>query len=191
METKPIRRVWKDRLLRCCRARRRTTFSDIRVLEEELQARASFPFSFNSIPNKVTWPYMQQWHLDVQHELRGHTVMTVSYVGSKGTHLGRQIDLNQLLPVSASQNPYKPGEPIGGVIDPNTATPTHDDCGTMTIPSGVAVTGQAAINLSEPVAMTRIPFAHITGFPLLRHCRVRHPPATTRSKLPHVRVLED
>ena len=29
---------------------------------------------------------MQQWHLDVQHELPDHTVVTVSYVGSKGTH---------------------------------------------------------------------------------------------------------
>ena len=31
----------------------------------------SFPASFYSIPNKVVWPYMQQWHLDVQHELPG------------------------------------------------------------------------------------------------------------------------
>ena len=123
----------------------------------------SFPFSFTSIPNKVTWPYMQQWHFDVQHELPGHTVMTVSYVGSKGTHLGRQIDLNQLLPVSASQNPYKPGEPIGGVIDPNTATPTHDDCGTMTTPSGVAVTGQAAINLGVACGGDPNPFRPYYG----------------------------
>ena len=29
-----------------------------------------------SIPNKAVWPYVQQWHLDVQHEIlqeyRGH-----------------------------------------------------------------------------------------------------------------------
>ncbi len=46
---------------------------------------------------------MQQWHFDVQHELPGHTVLTVSYVGSKGTHLNRQRDLNQLLPVLESK----------------------------------------------------------------------------------------
>ena len=57
---------------------------------------------------------MQQWHLDVQHELPDHTVVTVSYVGSKGTKLGRQRDLNQLLPLSASDNPYQPGQAIGG-----------------------------------------------------------------------------
>ncbi len=107
----------------------------------------SFPFSFYSIPNKAIWPYMQQWHLDIQHELPSHTVVTMSYVGSKGTHLGLQRDLNQLFPVSASQNPYQPGEPIGGGFDAN-GNPIHDDCGTMTTPSGVAITGQAAINLS-------------------------------------------
>ena len=107
----------------------------------------SFPFSFYSIPTKAIWPYMQQWHLDIQHELPSHTVVTISYVGSKGTHLGLQRDLNQLYPVSPSQNPYKPGEPIGGGFDAN-GNPLHDDCGTMTTPTGVAVTGQAAINLS-------------------------------------------
>jgi hypothetical protein len=107
----------------------------------------SFPFSFYSIPNKAIWPYMQQWHLDIQHELPSHTVVTMSYVGSKGTHLGLQRDLNQLFPVSASQNPYKVGESIGGGFDAN-GNPVHDDCGTMTTPSGVAITGQAAVNLS-------------------------------------------
>jgi hypothetical protein len=73
-------------------------------------APPAFPLSFTSIPKQVVWPYMQQWHLDVQHELPSHMVVTTSYVGSKGTHLGRQRDLNQLLPVS--QTPYAPGEAI-------------------------------------------------------------------------------
>ncbi len=123
----------------------------------------SFPFSFLSIPNQVTWPYMQQWHFDIQHELPGHTVMTVSYVGSKGTHLARQLDLNQLYPVSASQNPYKPGEPIGGAINPSTGQPSHDDCGTMTTPSGVAITGQAAINLAVACGADPNPFRPYYG----------------------------
>ena len=106
----------------------------------------SFPFGFISIPTKITWPYMQQWHFDVQHDLMHNTVLTVSYVGTKGTHLGRQTDLNQIRPVAAADNPYKPGEPIGGGFDAN-GDPLHDDCGTMTTPSGVAITGQAAINL--------------------------------------------
>ena len=34
------------------------------------------PLSFVSIPSKATWPYMQQWHLDVQHDLGKNTVAT-------------------------------------------------------------------------------------------------------------------
>ena len=84
--------------------------------------------SFYSIPNKAIWPYMQQWHLDVQHEFAGHSVMTVSYVGSKGTHLGLVRNLNQLFPVSPSQNPYGPGQPI-----------TATDCGAITVDPTTAI----------------------------------------------------
>jgi Carboxypeptidase regulatory-like domain/TonB-dependent Receptor Plug Domain len=89
----------------------------------------AFPSTFLSIPNKAIWPYMQQWHLDIQRELSGHSVVTVSYVGSKGTHLGLQRDLNQMYPVAASQNPYGPGQVI-----------TAADCNGLTFD---AVTGVA------------------------------------------------
>jgi hypothetical protein len=87
-----------------------------------------FPLSVVSIPNKAVWPYTQQWHLDVQHQMPGNVVVTASYVGSKGTNLGRQSDLNQLPPVS--QNPYRPGETFGaldcGPLDVN-GNPTDLD----------------------------------------------------------------
>ncbi len=94
------------------------------------------PLAMISIPNKAVWPYVQQWHLDIQHEVVRNTVATVSYVGSKGTHLTRYRDINQVLPTPLSQNPYKVGEPIGA-----------NDCNSSTTPSGVAVTGQALNNL--------------------------------------------
>ena len=90
---------------------------------------ATGPLSFISIPDKTTWPYMQQWHLDLQRELPQHVVLTVSYVGSKGTHLTRQSDLNQVHPLSGT-NPYKVGEAIG----PN-------DCANGTTPSGAVIPG--------------------------------------------------
>ena len=101
----------------------------------------AFPLGFNVIATKPRWPYVQQWNLNVQHQLPQQIVASVAYVGSKGTHLGRREDLNQVHPTPLSQNPYKPGEPIGGVDG------SHDDCGTLTTPSNVTVTGQAAINL--------------------------------------------
>ena len=60
-----------------------------------------FPLSVTSIPDKAIWPYMQQWHLDVQKELPWKSMIAISYVGSKGTHLTEQRDINQLQPVPA------------------------------------------------------------------------------------------
>jgi hypothetical protein len=90
-------------------------------------------------------------------------VATISYVGSKGTKLARLTDLNQLSPVPLSQNPYKPGEPINGGVDAN-GNPIHDDCGTLTTPSGVPVTGQAAINLSVACGASPDPLRHFLGY---------------------------
>jgi len=121
----------------------------------------AFPSSFVSIPNQVVWPYMQQWHLDVQHELPQHTVLTVSYVGSKGTHLGRQRDLNQLLPLAASQNPYQTGQLI-----------SSDDCDSITnagfpnvsgVVNGNTITGQAAINLQTACGNDANPYRPFSG----------------------------
>ena len=109
-------------------------------------AQGQFPLSVTSIQTKAVWPYVQQWHLDLQRQITNGTIATVSYVGSKGTHLNRLSNLNQIPSVPLSQNPYKPGEPIGGALDAN-GLPTHDDCGTQQTPSGVPITGQALINL--------------------------------------------
>jgi hypothetical protein len=113
----------------------------------------AFPLGFNAIATKGVWPYVQQWNLNIQHELPGHVFASIAYVGSKGTHLGRQYDLNQVQPVPPSQNPYKPGEAIG----PN-------DCTTLTTPSGVAITGQAAINLGIACGNDPNPYRPYVGF---------------------------
>jgi len=126
------------------------------------QGTGTSPLSFVSIPSRAVWPYMQQWHLDLQHEIARNTVATISYVGSKGTHLTRSYEYNQIHPVPASQNPYKAGEPIGGGIDAN-GNPLHDDCDTMETPSGVPVTGQAAINLSVACGADPNPYRPFLG----------------------------
>ncbi len=130
-----------------------------------------FPLSVVSIPTKAIWPYIQQWHLDVQHEILKNTVATVSYVGSKGTHLNRQTNLNQLHPVT--DNPYNQGEAISDTIDDNTGLSV--DCGESfdefgvptagTTPSGNPITGQAAINLGVAACGTNPDFfRQYTGY---------------------------
>jgi Carboxypeptidase regulatory-like domain/TonB dependent receptor len=47
-------------------------------------------------PNLAT-PYVQQWNITIQHELKGHVFVSASYVGNHGTKLTRVLDLNQTL----------------------------------------------------------------------------------------------
>jgi hypothetical protein len=72
----------------------------------------AFPLSVTSIPNKAIWPYMQQWNISIQHEFFKNTIGSIAYVGSKGTNLSDQRDLNQLFPATAAQNPYPAGVPL-------------------------------------------------------------------------------
>lgn len=106
------------------------------------------PFSAISIPNQAKWPYMQQWNLSVEHELPEHIVASLAYVGSKGTDLTRQFDINQLQPVPASENPYlTTGAPI---VTADCQNFTVDSTGLPTsaiLGNGTLVTGQPVVNL--------------------------------------------
>jgi hypothetical protein len=90
-----------------------------------------------SITTLTQWPYVQQFHLDVQRELARNTIVTVAYVGSKGTHLSQQLDRNQVHSTPASQNPFPKGQIITGGICDNDA-----------LPNGTPITGQALLNLN-------------------------------------------
>ncbi len=96
----------------------------------------SGPLNLISLPTKAIWPYVQQWNVSVQRELPTNTLLTVAYAASKGTHLTDQRDINQLFPVSPSQNPYLPGQVISA-----------NDCSSLTV-NGNPVTGQALKNLN-------------------------------------------
>ena len=73
---------------------------------------AAFPLNVTSIPTKSVWPYVQQWSLSVQRELPWNMLGSVAYVGSKGTHLTAELQINQLEPVPAADNPFLPRQPI-------------------------------------------------------------------------------
>lgn len=126
-----------------------------------------FPLSVTSIPEKAIWPYVQQWHLDVQKEFPGHFVATVSYVGSKGTHLTQQRNINQLHPVPSSANPYvAAGRPITPEIDDANGNVIYaGDCSTLTVgPGGAPITGQAADNLGVACGNDPNPLRPLFGF---------------------------
>ena len=88
-------------------------------------AGSAFPLDVTSIPTKAIWPYAQQWSFGIQRELPKSVVVNVAYVGSKGTNLTVERQLNQLHPLPVSENPFGPNEPL-----------TITDCTTVPV-SGV------------------------------------------------------
>ena len=75
-------------------------------------AGSVFPLDVTSIPTRAIWPYAQQWSFGVQREVSRSTVINFAYVGSRGTHLTVERQLNQLHPLPASENPFGPNEPL-------------------------------------------------------------------------------
>jgi hypothetical protein len=127
-----------------------------------------FPLNVISIPTKATWPYVQQWHMDVQHEVLPNTVASISYVGSKGTHLGRKFELNQLRALPASLNPYVT-QGLGPIADADCASISETINGSgQVVPSGTVngqpVSTQVATNLAVACANDANPFRPFRGF---------------------------
>ena len=113
-------------------------------------------------PDQIRWPYVQQWHVDLQHNIMKDTVGTVAYVGSKGTHLVWQRNINQLRPLAASDNPFRPGQPL-----------TSAECGTVTgawtdgvsgVVNGKTLTGSAAQDLSVACGNPADPYRKYVGY---------------------------
>lgn len=114
----------------------------------------NFPLSTTALEGQIYWPYVQQWNLNVQHNIDSNTVVSVAYVGSKDTHLTDQRDLNQLMPVPVSQNQFGPGQPV-----------TSASCGSpLTGPDGQPIIGQAAINLGVACGNDPDPYRPFLGF---------------------------
>jgi len=102
----------------------------------------AFPLNVTSIPIQARYPYAQQWSLGVEREIRPGLVAGASYVGSKGTRLTAERQINQLTPVPDSQNPFGPGQPLQPF---GTCTGVH---GTFNVGNTVIKEGQPAfINL--------------------------------------------
>ncbi len=112
---------------------------------------SAFPPNVTAIPTRAIWPYVQQWSVSVQRELPSSTVATFAYVGSKGTHLTLERNLNQLAPVPASQNPYTKGEPFIPLVNlyPTASNPVTGDCATYT-GSSFTLTSGTVINQGAP-----------------------------------------
>ena len=110
-------------------------------------AASVFPLNLTAIPTKAIWPYAQQWSFSIQQEIPKNFVATLAYVGSKGTHLTLERNLNQIVPLPASENPFGPNEPL--TITDCTVSPVTgggfpgDGTTPFLLQSGVVVTPQS------------------------------------------------
>jgi hypothetical protein len=72
----------------------------------------AYPVNLTAIPTKAIWPYVQQWSTSIERELPKNMLGSVAYVGSKGTHLTAERQVNQLRPLASSANPFGPHQPL-------------------------------------------------------------------------------
>jgi len=132
----------------------------------------AFPISVTAIPTRAVWSYAQQWSLSVERQLPKSMVGTIAYVGSKGTHLTVERQINQLKPVPAALNPFGPNEPLipeAGVSGSGSAVGDCGGFGFGTQPgflllngTTVGVQDPAYINLLAACAGENVPPAAVT-----------------------------
>ncbi len=67
---------------------------------------------FFSVDQHLRTPYMQQWHLSIERQLRGDGVFEITYAGSKGTKLYTFFNGNQALPSPDPNAPTAPRRPV-------------------------------------------------------------------------------
>lgn len=124
-------------------------------------AGLEFPLYVTAIPTKAVWPYVQQYNLSVEGALPDHVTMQLSYVGSIGIHLPIRTELNQLQPLSASENPYGPGQPISA-NDCNSVSENGNGMYTGTI-NGQPVTGNVLNHLVIACGNNAAPYRPFVG----------------------------
>jgi len=141
----------------------------------------AYPINVTSIPTETRYSYSQQWSLSIQRELPHNFVSTFAYVGSKGTHLSVERQLNQLHPVNSALNPFAIHEPFLLQVQ-GAQQGDCDNSGSVTVPqfvlqNGVVVSsvnpavinlqiacqGEATSSASSPVALTNT-FRPYPGF---------------------------
>jgi Carboxypeptidase regulatory-like domain/TonB dependent receptor len=81
---------------------------------------------FFSVDRNLPTPYMQQWHMSVQQELPGESVLEVTYAGSKGTKLYTFFNGNQAAPTADGNDPAAPRRPVHQCDNSGNCNPVFD-----------------------------------------------------------------
>jgi hypothetical protein len=133
-------------------------------------AGSVFPLDITSIPTRAIWPYAQQWSFGVQRQVSNTVVVNLAYVGSRGTHLTVERQLNQLRPLPANQNPFGPNEPLTiadcTVAPPGSLSPNPGDGTTpFQLQNGTQVTPQNPAYMYLQAACTNPNIPNVNSLP--------------------------
>jgi hypothetical protein len=130
-------------------------------------AGSVYPLNVTSIPTKAIWPYAQQWSFGIQQELPSSFVATFAYVGSKGTHLTTELQLNQLPPLPVSENPFGPNEPLtlADCTSPNSGIHPGDGTTPFLLQNGTTVTPQNPAYVYLQAACTSPNIPNVNSLP--------------------------
>jgi len=131
-------------------------------LNSSLLGGGTPPLTLVSLADKAVWPYVQQWHLDVQHDVGKNTVATLAYVGSAGVHLTRSYDSNQMHPTPPNQNPYVQGQVISANDCNSVSINPISGQATATV-NGKTMTGGWADNLAVACGNNANPYLPYLG----------------------------
>ena len=71
--------------------------------------------SVNAFARDRTTGYLQEWNFTIEGEVLRATSLRASYVGSKGTHLDRNININDPVPAPGQIQPRRPYQPFGTI----------------------------------------------------------------------------
>jgi len=111
----------------------------------------AFPLNVTAVPTQTKFSYSQQWSLSIQRELPRNFVATFAYVGSKGTHLTVERQLNQLQPISPALNPFALHEPFLLAV-PGSSQADCDNLGTTADPLFILQNG-VTVSSSNPASV--------------------------------------
>jgi len=110
---------------------------------------------------------MQQWSLSIERQLPKDLVASFAYVGSKGTNLTTELQLNQLVPLPSSLNPFGAHEPIIASV-----TPLSGDCtgfinggGNFNLLNGTVITPAQPAFVNLEAACFGAPMTGLGEFP--------------------------
>lgn len=129
-----------------------------------------FPLDVTSIPTQAIWPYAQQWSFGFQRELPQSFVVNLAYVGSKGTHLTVERQLNQLRPLPLNENPFGPTEPLtitDCTVNPSLSSGQYpgDGTGAFLLQDGTQVTPQNPAYMYLQAACTNPNIPNVNSLP--------------------------